>query len=135
MASIETFLQDLRVGVRGLLKRPAFTLAALVTLALGIGANAAVFSVINGVLLAPLPYRDAENVVVIWNKWTNFDKTWVADAEVVAYGRDVTSFDGVGGWSVGQANLTGAGDPLRIGAAFITPSLLPVLGTEPLKGR
>lgn len=135
MPSLETFVQDLRVGVRGLRKRPGFTAAALLTLALGIGANAAVFSVLNGVLLAPLPYRDAANVIVIWSKWNNFDKTWVSDAEILAYGKEVSSFEDVGGWGVGQANLTGDGNPLRIGVAFITPNLLPVLGAEPLMGR
>ena len=131
----ETLLQDLRIGVRGLLKRPGFTLAALLTLALGIGANAAVFSVVNGVLLTPLPYRDPESVLVIWSKWRNFDKTWVSDAEILDYKNRTQAFQDVGAWGVGQANITGEGDPIRIGAAVITPNLLAVLGADPLIGR
>ena len=131
----ETFVRDIRYGVRGLLKRPGFTLAALVTLALGIGANAAVFSVVNGVLLAPLPYRDAENVMVIWSKWRTFDKTWVSDAEILDYRNRVRSFAAVGGWSVARANLTGQGEAMRVGAAFVTPNLFDVLGAAPAVGR
>ena len=132
----ETFTQDLRVGVRGLAKRPGFTIAALLTLALGIGANAAVFSVVNGVLLAPLPYRDADCVAVIWSKWIAFEKTWVSDAENPSTTRTWTqSFQDVGGWSVGRANLTGDGDALRVGTGFVTPNLLSVLGSEPMLGR
>ena len=131
----ETFTQDLRVGIRGLAKRPGFTLAALFTLALGIGANAAVFSVVNGILLAPLPYREAERVAVIWSTWIAFEKTWVSDAEILDYKNRMQSFQDVGGWSVGRVNLTGDGEALRVGTGFITPNLLPVLGAEPMMGR
>ena len=132
---VDNMLQDLRIGARGLLKRPGFTLAALLTLALGIGANAAVFSVVNGILLSPLPYRDADRVMVIWSRWTNFDKTWLSDAEVLDYKNRTQSFEGVGSWSNTQVNITGDGDAVRIGAAFITPNLLDVLGTPPAMGR
>ncbi len=132
---VETLLQDLRIGARGLLKRPGFTLAALLTLALGIGANAAVFSVVSGVLLAPLPYRDADRVVVIWSRWTGFEKTWVSDAETLDYRNRTQSFEDVGGWNIGQVNLTGGGDAIRIGAGFLTPNLLSVLGAPPALGR
>ena len=135
LAPLETLSQDLRIGIRGLVKRPGFTLAALLTLALGIGANAAVFSVVNGVLLAPLPYREADRVMVIWSKWRTFDKTWLSDAEILDYRTRMQSFEDVGGWGVGQVNITGDGDPVRIGAGFITPNLLPVLGVEPALGR
>src|SRR5918999_6576248 len=99
---VDILLQDLRVGVRGLVKRPGFTLAALLALALGIGANAAVFSVVNGILLAPLPYRDAENVLVIWSKWRNFEKTWVSPAEILDYRNRTQSFEAVGGGGAGE---------------------------------
>jgi putative ABC transport system permease protein len=132
---LDTLLRDIRFGIRGLLKRPGFTVAALVTLALGIGANAAVFSVVNGVLLAPLPYTDAENVLVLWSKWRNFDKTWVSPAEILDYRNRTRSFESVGGWSVAQANLTGEGEAMRVGAAFVTPNLFDVLGNAPVAGR
>ena len=131
----ETLIQDLRVGARGLLKRPGFTFAALLTLALGIGANAAVFSAVNGILLSPLPYRDADRVAVIWSRWTNFDKTWVSDAEALDYRNRTQSFEDVGAWGTSQVNLTGNGDAVRIGAGIITPNLLDVLGAPPAMGR
>ena len=131
----QTVLQDLRVGVRGLARRPGFTVAAVLTLALGIGANAAVFSAVNGVLLLPLPYRDADNLLVIWSRWRNFDKTWVSDAEVFDYRTRMQAFEDVGAWGVGQVNITGDGDPMRVGAGFITANLLAVLGVDPALGR
>ncbi len=131
----EGLLRDLKVGIRGLVRRPGFTLAAILTLALGIGANTAVFSVIQHVLLAPLPYREPERAVVIWSKWRGFDKTWVSDAETIDYRTRVRSFADAGAWSVQQVNLTGDGDPVRIGAAAVTPNLFGVLGTTPIAGR
>ncbi len=110
-------------------------MAAILTLALGIGANTAVFSVIQHVLLAPLPYREPDRAVVIWSKWRGFDKTWVSDAETVDYKTRVRAFTDAGAWSVQQVNLTGDGDPMRVGAAAITPNLFTVLGTPPLVGR
>ena len=131
----EGLLRDLKVGIRGLVRRPGFTLAAILTLALGIGANTAVFSVIQHVLLAPLPYREPERAVVIWSKWRGFDKTWVSDAETIDYKTRVRSFTDAGAWSVQQVNLTGDGDPVRIGAAAVTPNLFGVLGAVPIGGR
>jgi predicted permease len=131
----EGLLRDLKVGARALLRRPGFALAAILTLALGIGANTAVFSVIQHVLLAPLPYREPDRAVVIWSKWRGFDKTWVSDAEAIDYKTRVRSFADAGAWSVTQVNLTGDGDPIRIGAAAVTPNLFVVLGTNPLAGR
>ena len=113
----EGLLRDFKVGVRGLARRPGFAVAAILTLALGIGANTAVFSVIQHVLLAPLPYREPDRAVVIWSKWRGFDKTWVSDAEAIDYKTRITAFTDAGAWSVPQVNLTGDGDPVRIGAA------------------
>ena len=127
--------RDLRIGLRGLLRRPAFTLTALATLALGIGANTAVFTVIRHVIMAPLPYHDPDRAVMVWSKWRGFDKTWVSDAEARDYQTRIKAFKDAGAWSVAQVNLTGDGDPIRLGAAFVTPNLFRVLGVDPLFGR
>jgi predicted permease len=130
------FGQDVKVGLRGLRRQPGFTAAALITLALGIGANTAVFSIVRHVLLAPLPYKDADRVVVIWSKWRGFDKTWLADAEVLDYKTKVQAFEDAGAWGGTQVNLTGDGvDPARVGAAFVTPNVFNVLGVQPRQGR
>src|ERR1051326_302563 len=135
MSVLDSVRRDITVGRRGLVRQPGFTAAALVTLALGIGANTAVFSVIRHVLLAPLPYKDADHVVMIWSKWKGFDKTWVSDAEALDY-RKVSAFVDAGAWSGTQVNLTGDGaDPARVGAAFVTPSAFAVLGVNPRVGR
>ncbi len=127
--------QDLRFSVRNLAKQRAFSAVALLTLALGIGANTAVFSVIRHVLMAPLPYRDADRVVDVWSKWKGYEKTWTSDADAIDYQTRVNAFESAGAWSGGQVNITGDGDPIRVGAAEITPNLFDVLGAAPLLGR
>jgi putative ABC transport system permease protein len=127
--------QDLRYAVRNLFKHRGFALVALLTLALGIGANTAVFSVISHVLLAPLPYREPDRVVDIWSQWKGFDKTWVSDADAIDYQTRVTAFESAGAWSGGHVNITGDGDPVRVGAAEVTPGLFEVFGVSPIIGR
>ena len=133
--AMDNVLRDIRVGVRGLLRRPAFTLTALATLALGIGANTAVFTVVRHVLLAPLPYQEPDRAVMIWSKWRGFDKTWLSDAEVIDYQTRVKAFSSAGAWSGLQVNLTGDGDPVRLGASLVTPNLFKTLGVRPMMGR
>lgn len=129
------FRHDLRIAVRNLLKYPGFTAVAMLTLALGIGANTAVFSVIRHVLIAPLPYHEPDRVVDVWSRWVGYEKTWVSDAEVVDYQTRVKSFSAAGAWSVTQVNIVGDGDPVRVGAGLITPNLLDVLGVQPFLGH
>jgi predicted permease len=131
----ETLMQDLRFGARALRRNPGFATIAILTLALGIGANAAIFSVVNAVLLRPLPWSDADRAVMIWSKWTAFDKTWVATGEVVDYRRRSQTLAEVAAWGHGQVNLTGDGEPERLPAGNVTSNLFSTLGVVPLHGR
>ena len=128
-------MQDLRFGARGLGRNPGFGLIAVLTLALGIGANAAIFSVLNAVLLRPLPWREPDRAVMIWSRWTAFDKTWVSTGEVVDYRRRSKTLSTIAAWSDGQVNLTGDGDPERVAAATVTANTFEMLGTTPILGR
>jgi putative ABC transport system permease protein len=134
-AFLETFLQDLRFGARTLFRSPGFAAIAILTLALGIGANAAIFSVVNAVLLRPLPWGDPDRAVMIWSKWTAFDKTWVATGEVVDYRKRSQTLQEVAAWSAGQVNLTGDGEPERVSAASVSANTFSTLGVSPLVGR
>ena len=135
MMFLEEFTQDLRFGGRTLRRNPGFAAIAILTLALGIGANAAIFSVVNAVLLRPLPWSDPDRAVMIWSKWTAFDKTWVASGEVVDYKKRSRALSDVAAWSDGQVNLTGDGEPERVAAASVSANLFPVLGAQPMIGR
>jgi predicted permease len=128
-------MQDIRLAVRGLLKSPGFAAAALLTLALGIGATSAIFSVVKAVLLTPLPYADADQRVMIWSRWISFDKTWLSDQEIVDYKTFSKTMTDVAGWYSGQQNLTGDGEPVRVGVGFVTANTFDVLGSKPLFGR
>ena len=132
---MDTFLQDIRFGARTLGRNPGFACIAVLTLALGVGANAAIFSVVNAVLLRPLPWSDPDRAVMIWSRWTAFDKTWVSDGEVNGYRRESRTLSDVGAWSEGQVNLTGDGEPERVASAAVTANLFTVLGSAPALGR
>jgi putative ABC transport system permease protein len=132
---MEVFLRDVRYALRGMRRAPGFTAAAVLTLALGMGATTAIFSVIRGVLLAPLPYGDPGRRVMIWSRWVGFEKTWVADGEVLDYRRECPSFDSVTAWDPTEANLTGGGSPVRIGVGLVTANAFDTLGAKPILGR
>jgi predicted permease len=131
----DTLRQDFRFALRGLIRQPGFTAVAITTLALGLGASAAIFSVFRAVLLAPLPYAEPDRRVMVWSRWTGFDKTWVSAAEVHDYRTRARQLASVAAWSTGQVNLTGNGDPERVGAGQVTANILDVLGATPLIGR
>lgn len=135
MTILETSWQDLRFGYRTLRRNPGFSAVAVMTLALGIGANAAIFSVVNAVLLRPLPWRDPDRAVMIWSRWVSFDKTWVASGEVVDYRRRSRTLSEVAAWGEGPVNLTGDGEPERVAAAAVTANLFSTLGVAPIVGR
>ena len=131
-----TLLQDLRYAIRTLAREPGFTLVALVTLALGIGANTAIFSIVNAVLLRPLPYHEPERVVLLWSHWTNWTKTWVSEPELADY-QQARSLEHVAGFSSTSFNLTGGpgSEPLRVLAAQVQAPMFDALGAKPLIGR
>jgi len=128
---METLLQDLRYGVRTMLRAPGFTAIAVVALALGIGANAAIFSVVNAVLLRPLAYKDSARLVTILMNGSGP----VAVANYIDW-RDLShSFKAMGAADYWSPNLTGIDSPEHIRGLKVTQSLFPMLGVEPLLGR
>jgi predicted permease len=126
---------ELRHAVRHLLRAPGFTALAAGTLALGIAASTAIFSLADAVVLAPLPYEDPAGRVMIWNRWRGFDKTWVNPAEMRAYGERCPSLAAVANWAIDRQNLTGDGEAARVGVALISANGFAVLGSRPLLGR
>jgi predicted permease len=131
----DSIRQDIVGAVRGLIKSPGFAAASLVTLALGIGATSAIFSVVKAVLIAPLPYASPERTVQLFTRWTAFEKTWLADQEVIEFRQMAKTMTAIGAWTAGQQNLTGDGEPLRVGVGFVTANLFDVLGVRPALGR
>ena len=134
-ATLDTLLQDVRYAVRGLIQNPGFSFAAIVTLALGIGANTAMFSVVNTVLLQPLPYADAHEVVRIRNSWAGSPRASLSPAEFLDFEQRLEGFSAVGAYSFGAVNITGDGEPIRVSAAFLSSGVFPALGATAARGR
>jgi putative ABC transport system permease protein len=134
---METLIKDLRYGIRGLLKRPGFTVVAVLTLALGIGANTAIFSVVNAVLLKPLQFQDPERLVIIWEDATfaGFPRNTPAPANYVDWKTQTQSFADMAATAEETFNLTGDGDPERVAAYSVTANFFPLLGVSPALGR
>src|SRR5262245_24902796 len=134
---MNSLLKDIRFGVRNLVKRPGFTLVAVITLALGIGANTAIFSVVNGVLLRPLPFKEPERLVTVWERRANSGAANlpVSGHEYVAWKDQNHSFAALTLIQTDGFNLTGKGDPVTVNAARVTVDFFPVLGVPPLLGR
>src|SRR5262245_15034959 len=134
---MESFIQDLRFCVRLLLKQPGFALIAIFTLALGIGANTAIFSVVNAVLLRPLPYADDERLVMIWDKLptTGIKRMLVSVPEYIDFRDRAHSFAQVGIYGDQDFTLTGSGEAERCDGALVSANLLSLLGVNPALGR
>ena len=126
---------DLRLGLRNLIRRPAFAIVAVLTLALGIGANAAVFTVSSAVLLAPLPYDNPRDVVVLNERTRQFAALSVTRYNYDDWRQRAKSFTGIAAFRPTNMTLAGSGDPERIPIKMITATLLPLLGVTPLHGR
>lgn len=128
--------RDIRFGVRRLLQRPAFTVVALCTLALGIGANTAMFSVVRSVLLDPFPYGDPDRLVMIWDASGNqVDDTWMSARELVEYRSATSGFTSLAAYTRFNANLTDDLEPERVRAAAVTSDMFGTLDVTPLRGR
>ncbi len=128
--------QDIRFAVRSLRRSPGFTAVAALTLALGIGATVAIFSVANGVLLAPLPYQDPEEVVTLWASWDNFpDKTWLSVPEYQLVHQESRALEDLALYGGGITNFTSVEAPEQVRAASVTPNTFQVLGVAPVLGR
>jgi putative ABC transport system permease protein len=135
---VEIFWQDLRYGLRMLVKAPGFTLIAVLTLALGIGANTAIFSVVNAVLLRPLPYENPGQLVRLWadNSGQRTEQKPFAPAEITDFRDQLTAFEAIGLFDIGgSGNLTGGAQPERVNEAEATPGLFTALGVRPILGR
>ncbi|HEX7177553.1 MAG TPA: ABC transporter permease [Pyrinomonadaceae bacterium] len=129
-----TMLQDLKYGFRMLLKTPGVTFIAILALALGIGANTAIFSVVNAVLLRPLQYRESERLAIMWEKTPKMD-TSVAYPNFKDWREQQTVFDAVAAGRLHSFNLTGTGEPERLQGRMVAHEFFGVLGVEPFKGR
>jgi len=134
---MNTILQDLRYACRSAAKSPGFTLAAILSLALGIGANTAIFSIMNGLLLRPLPYQDPDRLVILWNTspGLNITQDWFSTAQYFDIKTSHHGFEHVAIAIGGNTNLTGEGEPQRVGTIRVSSNLLPMLGLKPEQGR
>src|SRR5262245_236159 len=138
---MESFIQDLRFGARMLMKQPGFTLIAVITLALGIGANTAIFSVVNGVLLRPLPYYEPERLVMVWaDRPIRQAQLGVTDypvtvADFVDWRNHNQVFERMAAMFGFSMNLTGGGEPESVDGVMASASLFPLLGARLAMGR
>src|ERR1700744_4325508 len=137
IAGMTTLLKDLRHAFRILLAARAFTLAALLSLAIGIGANTAIFSIVDGLLLHPLPYSDPERLVILWNRspGLNITEDWFSTAQYFDIRNGHHGFEQVAIAVGDNYNLTGSGEPERIGTIRVSSSLPPMLGQRAGLGR
>ena len=135
---MDTLFRDIRYGLRSLLKRPGFTVVALIALALGIGANTAIFSLVNAVLLRPLPFAEPDRLVWMWgNIRSGGNRASVSPLDFLDYRKQNTTFEEfAAAFSVPLAlNLTGSGEPERLTAAGVTGNYFQALGVKPALGR
>ena len=131
------FWQDLQYGGRLLLKNPGFTIVAVVALALGIGANSAIFSVVNTVLLRPFPYKNPDQLVVVWEDATEmgFPRNTPSPANFLDWRQQSTVFQDMAAMAPRSFNLTGEGEPERLDGRRVSFYLFSLLGVEPQLGR
>jgi predicted permease len=134
---LETLLQDIRYGLRQLRRNPGFTVVAVLTLALGIGANTAIFSVVEGVLLKPLPYPHPEELVAVWDTapGLNIDDLNPSPSDYFIFREQSRFFQDIGLYMGYSVNITGLAEPEHASAIQVTDGVLPILGVTPILGR
>jgi predicted permease len=127
--------QDLRYALRQLRKNRSFTIVAVVTLALGIGANSAIFSVVNGVLLNPLPFPNASRIVSLFQDRPNFSKDSISYPNLLDWQRENRTFEALAGYRWGYGTITGMGQAEDVYARSVSATFFPILGVKPIMGR
>jgi predicted permease len=132
-----TLGQDIRYAFRGFAQNPGFAAAAVLSLAIGIGANTSIFSVTNALLLNPLPYKDADRLTILWNRspGLNIAEDWFSTAQYFDIKTGHSGFEHLAIAIGGNINLTGGGEPERIGYIRVSSNLLPMLGMGAMSGR
>jgi putative ABC transport system permease protein len=130
-------LSDLKHGARVLIRTPLFTICTIVALAIGIGATTALFSVVHALMIRPLPYPDADALVVMWehNLPRSRPRNVISPANFLAWRERSRSFDGMAAFTQGRVTLTGAGEPQELAALLVSANILDVLGVGPMLGR
>src|SRR5215469_5372835 len=134
---MQKFLLDLKFALRQLRKSLGFTFTAVLMLALGIGATTAIFSIVEAVLLRPLPFPDSDRLMVLSDKMegAKFDEIGVTVPEIKAYTRETHGFSALGGFQGSSYELTGTGEPAQINGARLTAGIFSALGVQPMLGR
>lgn len=132
---METVLQDIRYGARSLRKTPAFTSIAILTLALGIGVNVAMFSIVNGVLLRPLSYPESHRLVMLYTSMPQFRQASVSYPNFLDWQERSRSFERMAAYRDENFNLTGMANPERLRGRMTSATIFPVLGVNPVLGR
>src|ERR1044071_2261371 len=134
---METLWQDIRYAVRLLIKRPGFTIVAVLTLALGIGANTAIFTAVDRALLRPFPYKNSDALVHLWetSPQRDYREHQASYPDYLDWREQNNAFEEMAGYSGGNVTFTGRGEPERIQVARVTSSFFPLLGVEASLGR
>jgi hypothetical protein len=128
---MRNFWQDVRYGLRVLRKNSGFAAIAILTMALGIGANAALFSVVNGVLLNPLPFPEPDRLVAVYAKTATFEESSISYPNFLDWQKDNHSFAELGAFRSDDFNLTGVGEPERLHTHMVSAEFFPAYGTHP----
>jgi MacB-like periplasmic core domain len=122
---MRTLWQDLRSGLRMLAKSPGFAAIAILTLALGIGANTAIFSIVNGVLLNPLPFPHPQELTVLYEHTTNFEKSSISYPNFLDWQRTNSTFASMAAYRSEDFNITGSGEPERVSGGMVSAEFFP----------